>query len=133
MKTKRGVTLIELTISIVIVSVCLIPVALMYQQSARGSYITRVMTVATLLAEEKMEEALMLGYLGVASVASTAFPSPFDDYNYEVIVHYVDPSGDPPDFDTPVDPTVTDYKSVLIEVDRSGTETVSLKSLLTNF
>ncbi len=129
MKTKRGVTLIELTISIVIVAICLIPIALMYQQAAQGGYVTRVMTVATLLAEEKMEETLILGYLGVNSVASTAFPSPFTDYNYEVIINYVDPS----DLDASVNPTVTDHKSVLVQVDRSGLETISLKSLLTNY
>jgi len=130
MKNKRGFSLIELVIAIVIISTCAIGVAIMFQEASSGSYIAVVMTVATALAEEKMEETLRLGYSSASSVSSTAFASPFDDYTYEVIVHYVDES----DLDTSVDPTVTDYKNVEVQISHAVIDqAVVLNSVLANY
>ena len=132
MRVKNGFTLIELLISIVIFSICLVSVVVMFQQALYGGYDTRVLTIANFLAEEKMEEVLTLGYAGVTSVAATNFPSPFNSYTFEVAVHYVQP----PDLDTSVDPTVTDYKNVEVKVVKpmpNYNATVTMSSLLTNY
>lgn len=125
---KNGFTLIELIISIIVISICVIPIAVMYQQALQGSLETKVLTVATSLAEEKMEEILRLGYSGISNVGLNNFPKPFDDYNYEVIVHYVEAS----DLDTSVDPTETDYKNIEVQVTHA-IQTVTLTSLLTDY
>lgn len=125
---KKGFTLIGLVISIIIISICSIPIAIMYQQASLGSFQTRAITIATALAEEKMEEVLRLGYLGISDAAGN-FLTPFQDYSYQVIVHYVEAE----DLDTPVDPTVTGYKNIELQVNHSAMGSIKLNSLLTNF
>jgi len=126
----KGFTLIELIISTVVLGLCVIPIALIHQEAMHGSYQTKVLTVATALAEEKMEETLILGFSGVASVASTSFASPFDDYSYQVTVHYVNGS----DMDTSVDPTVTTYRNIEVQVSHSLIDqAVVLNSALTDY
>jgi len=125
----KGFSLIELIISIVVISICAISLATMYQEASRGSYKTEATTVATILAEDKLEETLMDGYSGVSSVGSTAFDSPFGDYTYQVTVNYVNAA----DLETSVDPTVTDYRTIEVQVDHAAiSHSVTIKSLLTN-
>lgn len=126
---NEGFSIIELVISIVVVSICIIPISLLYQEAMRGSIETNVLTVANALAEGELEENLQLGFSGVSDVASTAFSEPFDDYSYQVTVHYVNAS----DLETSVDPTVTDYRTVEVQVSHDAIGTISSKSLLTNY
>jgi prepilin-type N-terminal cleavage/methylation domain-containing protein len=128
MKTNKGFTLVELVISIVIISICVLSIALMYQEALRGSFNAKVITVATALAEEKMEEILRLGYLGVGNVGQTNFSSPFSDYSFKITVHYVQAT----DLNNPVDPTVTEYKNVEVKVMHSNIAT-TINSLLTDY
>ena len=129
MISQKGFSLIELVLAIVIIGIVIIPTALRYQEAMHGSCQTKVLTIATGLAEDKMEESLGLGYSNVADESLTSFGSPFDDYGYQVTVHYVNEGA----FDTSVDPTVTDYKSVEIQVSHSLLDqAVVTKSVLTN-
>ena len=129
MRQGKGFTLVELVMSIIIIAICAIPTALMFQQAAGKSFITRVTTVATALAEEKMEETLGLGFSGVTDSGPTAFSSPFSDYSYQVTVYYVQAA----DLNTSVSPTVTAYKNVEVRISHSAVGTVSLMSLLTSY
>lgn len=131
MKIKAGFTLPELVISIVIINIAIISVALMYQVALRGSFNTKIMAVATVLLEEKAEEVLRLGYVGIdnATTTNTSFLDPFSDYQYQVTVHYVNNSS----LDTSVDPTVTGYKNVEVRVTYSNIAPVIINSLLTNY
>lgn len=128
MKSQSGFTLFEVVISMVIISICIFSVALMFQESLRGSVELRFMTQATALAEEKMEEISRLGYAGVSNVASDYFPSPFSDYSYRVTVHCVQAAN----LDTSVDPIVTEYKNVEVKVTKVNQAPVIINSLLTN-
>lgn len=127
-KFLTGFTIVELLMAIIIISICVIPVALMYQQATQGSYQTRVLTVATALAEEKMEEVLRLGYSGVSDIGLSNFPSPFADYSFQVDVDNVEAE----DLDTSV-VNETGYKSVEVQVSHSVAPSVTVKSLLTNY
>ena len=128
--TNKGFSLLELVLAIVIIGLCAIPIALSHQQAAAGSIQTKVLTIATALAEEKMEVAINDGFSGVSDVASTAFNSPFDDYSYQVTVHYVDSS----DLDTPIDPTASDYKNIEVQVSHSILDQgVALSTVLVDY
>ena len=125
----QGFTLIGLVLSIIIISICAIPLSLMFGQASRAGLPNRITTIATALAEEKMDEVLRLGYSGVSDQGLTDFPVPFDDYSYQVVVHYVDSS----DLNTPVEPTITDYRTVEVNLRHDDIATITIKSLLTAY
>ncbi len=129
MRRKSGFTLVELIVSIIVISICFLSVALMYQEVLRGAFQTRMLSTATALAEEKTEEILSKGYSGVGNVVSTTFPSPFGGYSFQVTVHCV-ASGN---LDTSVDPTATEYKNVQVKVTHSSIADIPLTSLIANY
>ncbi|MFA5090848.1 MAG: type II secretion system protein [Candidatus Omnitrophota bacterium] len=129
MKKNKAFTLAELAISLVIISICVFSVALMYQQASYGSFNTQVITVATGLAEETMEETLRLGYAGINSSSPVNFPAPFDSYSRQVAVHYVNPAN----LDAYVDPLQTEYKRVEVTVLHNAVAVATLTSLVTNY
>ena len=122
---EKGVTLLELIISIGIISFSLGAIVLLYTQVVEDSTSMRFTSVATTLAMEKMEETLAQDYNSVKGVSSTAFKSPFSDYIYQVQVVYVDE----PNLDTPLTGKVTDYKKVEISVLHPLVGTVKLYTL----
>ena len=125
--SQTAFTFVELVMSIIILSVCAIPIALLHQQASLGSHQARVVTIATALAEEKLEEVLRLGFAGVSDVGSTNFNSPFSDYSFQVDVDYVEEA----DLDTPVG-YVTNHKSIEVQVSHSLAPSITVKSLLTD-
>lgn len=129
MKIKKGLTLAELIIAIIIISICALSIAVMYQEAIHGNFKVKAMTIATALEEEKAEEVLRLGYNGVNNSGPSYFPSPFNEYSFQVIVHYVQESN----LDIPVDPIQTEYKNVEVRVMHNDIGTISLNSLLTNY
>lgn len=129
MKAKNGFTLAELIISIIIISLSVLSMALIFQETLRGSPAVKAMTIATALAEEKIDEVLRLGYAGVNNTGPTNFPSPFSDYSFQIVVHYVDATG----LDTSVDPLQTEYRNVEVRVMHSGIANISVNSLLANY
>ncbi|MBU4148944.1 MAG: type II secretion system GspH family protein [Candidatus Omnitrophica bacterium] len=130
MTNNKGFSLLELVLSIVIIGLCIIPIALSHQQAAAGSIQTKVLTVATALAEEKMEEAINAGFSGVSNTSLTSFSSPFTDYSYQVTVHYVDAL----DLDTSIDPATSDYKNIEVQVSHGILDqSVAVKSLLVDY
>lgn len=128
-KRKRGMTLIELVLSIIIIAVCLIPVSTMYNQVLSKIYKSRVMTTASALAEETMDQHLGKTFSGIANTVLTSFSSPFSDYSYQVVVNYVEAAN----LNTSVDPTVTQYKRVEVRITHSQIGTLRMVSLLTNY
>ncbi|MFH1645673.1 MAG: hypothetical protein ABIB11_04550, partial [Candidatus Omnitrophota bacterium] len=87
-------------------------------------------TLATALAEEKMEQMLLQDFSEVNSIPETSFSTPYLDYTYQVSVCYVDPS----DFDASISPDVSDYKKVEVQVSHPFlNEAVVLKTLLVDY
>lgn len=127
-KNNKGLTLIELVLSIVIIAICFIPVATMYQQVLSKIYRSRVVTIAGALAEEKMDEVSGKNFLNINDEGPASFSNPFGDYSYEVVVHYVQPGN----LNTSVDPTVTDYKNIEVRISHSEIGTMRINSLVTN-
>lgn len=129
MQNNKGLTLIELVLSIIIISICFLVLAMIYQQVLNNIYGTRVMSIASALAEEKTDDVFGKGYSGITNQSSASFSSPFSDYTYEVVVNYVNDA----DLNTPVDPTVTEYKRVEVRVTHSQTGTFRMVSLLSDY
>ncbi|MBU1727392.1 MAG: prepilin-type N-terminal cleavage/methylation domain-containing protein [Candidatus Omnitrophica bacterium] len=127
-KYKKGVSLFEIIIAIVIISIAVLGLVTMFQMSLKGGVSARYLTVAAGLAEEKMEEVLRLGYANITNQGPSSFSSPFSDYQYRVIWHYVQSTN----LSTSVDPTVTEYKNVLVNVTHANMAAVTLNSLLTD-
>ena len=124
-----GFTLVEMLMAIIVISLCAGSLAVFFEQASQGSYKTRVLTIASALAEEKMEETISLGFSSVSDSGPAAFSSPFNEYTAQVVVHYAQANN----LDVSVDPVVTAYKTVEVLVDHSAIEAISLKSLLTNY
>jgi len=132
MKHKKGYSLVELIIAVVLIGICILPVALVFQTVLAKNYRLTVITTAVSLAEDKMDEVLIQGYTiggGVGVVYSESFASPFDDYSYAVEVHNVEP----PNLGTSVDPTDTGYKNVEVRVAHAQAGTYKLVSMVTNW
>lgn len=134
MKRKRGVTFIELIMAIIVVSISVLSVALIYQQVLKDSVSARVLTVATSLAEEKMEEKFGLGYSGVSVGTEGPFRfnnssgSPFYEYRYLINVTYVNETDPNVESATP-----TGYKRITVSVVHSQIGNVTVRTLVTNY
>ena len=89
---KKGVTLIELIISIVIMSIAFYSLINVFTTVAPGDINVRTLTIGTHLLNEKMEEVMLKSYTGIATQAATSFNSPFNNYQYRVVVDYVSSS-----------------------------------------
>lgn len=127
MKNKKGITLLELIVSIVIIAICFGVVSTIYGQVLGKIHKSRTIVIANALAEEKMDEVLGDEYLGIGN-DSDNFSSPFGDYSYQVVVSYVDAA----DLNTSV-AGPTPYKNVEVRVSHSEIETIEIISLLTDY
>ncbi len=126
-KNCRGLTLVELILTIIIIAICFIPVSVIYQQVLGNAHRTRVIAVAESLASSKLDEVLGDGFASVSDESSTSFSSPFTDYSYEVEVDYVAAA----DLTTAV-VGPTEYKRIEVKVTHSEIGTMTLTSLLTS-
>lgn len=86
---KNGFTLIEITIALLVLAVGLVGLLSLFPVGFDASRRAADVTVATFLAQEKLEEAKRLGfdnYASLASVAITPFPAPYDRFSYTITV-----------------------------------------------
>ena len=125
--SQTAFTFVELVMSIIILSVCAIPIALLHQQASLGSHQARVVTIATALAEEKLEEVLRLGFSGVSDTGLSNFPDPFSGYSFRINVDYVEEA----DLNAPV-VYATNHKSIEVQVSHNLAPVIIVKSLLTD-
>lgn len=127
MRRKKGFTLIELIMAIVIGAIILTPTSIIVVESVRNTFLPEYFTIASSLLEEKVEQVTNLRYGNLTNQAGS-FTGNFSDYSYDVTVNYVDAG----DLTMPVDPTETDYKRAQITISRLGFPDVSTTTLATN-
>lgn len=77
---KRGFTLVELIMTVVVVSIVAIPLSLLISQHLESVLQSQDHTVAVNLARLEMEKVNNLSYDNVASVPFTPYPG----YNYDI-------------------------------------------------
>lgn len=126
MMNNKGLTIVEIVISMVVISISVLSIVFSYQQALNNSVKTRSLTVGTGLAEDKIEEMLAREYSAVASETGS-FSSPFADYSYSVDVYNVQSS----DLDTSYG-SETGYKRVDVTVAGGDGTTVELDTLITD-
>jgi type II secretory pathway pseudopilin PulG len=145
MKKDKGLSIIEIILAVVIISICVLSMAALFQQVLRGSPDIKKLTVATALSEEAMERVMELGYNILNSSYSEVFNfiAPFNasDQNYNCSFN---PGGfdyqlnmfnvSSADLDTPVS-NATDYKRVEVTVKYGSncSRSVTAVSLFTNY
>lgn len=109
LKSRAAFSLIEIVIVIIVLGICLTPVAILFQNILVKYEEPEAIQVAVSLAEQEMERVTGLRFSSINSQAQTGYTGNFANYNYEVIV-------------TPVplgladDPTMQEYKHIEIRV-----------------
>jgi type II secretory pathway pseudopilin PulG len=129
MKNKKGFTIIEVIIFIVIASVGFLILSATYTSVLEYNATGENLSVATSLCEGMMEEILDThSFDTIANVSQTAFASPFGSYTYQVNWYYVHPVNLKENAGV-----VTDYKVVKVIVDHGCIEPVQLTTLMVNY
>ena len=144
MRKDKGLSIIEVILAVVIISICVIAMASLFQGILRGSPDVKSLTVATALSEEAMERALGISFNEISNGSYSKvfnFSSPFNAsscncssnsscFDYRLNVFYVNSTH----LDTPA-ANATEYKRVEVTVKygQNCNRNVSAVSLLTNY
>jgi len=83
---KKGFTLLEVLITIAILSVGLLGMASLTVGIIKGNRFSNDTTTATTLAQDRFEDIQIMDYSGVTSETKAVLPSPNDEYKQEVTV-----------------------------------------------
>jgi len=83
---KKGFTLLEVLITIAILSVGLLGMASLTVGIIKGNRFSNDTTTATTLAQDRFEDIQIMDYSGVTSETKAVLPSPNDAYQQEVTV-----------------------------------------------
>lgn len=92
---RKGLTLIELAISIALMSLVVLWSINIFNNIGRGSSTTSDIEVATMLASQKVEELKRYSQLsGLTSPQTGTFSSPYSDFSYRIDLSSGTSSGD---------------------------------------
>ena len=114
-KNDKGFTLIEVLIAMAILSVGLLGTAALITGIIKGNQISNRLTIATTLAQDKMEEIKGDSYSNAVTETKAFLPSPDDQYEREVTVD---------------DSSATDMKTVTVTVYWGSDKSVVLQTIL---
>lgn len=98
---KAGVTLLELLILIVVVSIALVPLYALFNQALNNHVSAQIMTVSAYLGQYVMESILAKSFFELQSDLTSAeqfygnttpFGAPFEHYFYTLRVDAIDPA-----------------------------------------
>lgn len=132
---SRGISLIEVIITLVVLSIAAVGVLSVFTVGVKGSANPLITGQAVKLAQEKMDETIALrksgGYNAVVSAPVTAFPAPFAAFSWSRIVTCVTAA----DLNTSIGspPCAGGYAHVTITVTHAVIASVSLDSLVTSY
>ena len=114
-----GFTLVEVLVAMVILSVGLLGLGALTVGIAESNRSSRDLTVSTTLAQDKLEDIKKASYVSVVSEAKTACPSPYSDFQREVVVA--------------TDSPASGMKSVTVTVSwNSDEDDITLQTILVN-
>jgi prepilin-type N-terminal cleavage/methylation domain-containing protein len=85
---RRGLTLIEMAISIALISIVVLWSINVINNLGKGSATTSDMEIATLLASQKIEELKTYNYTTLSQLTSQqtgTFPSPYNQFLYKIV------------------------------------------------
>ena len=118
-----GFTLIEMVMIIVLVGIGLVPLMNMFYGSGRSMSQSDFVTIATELAQKKLDGYIQGGYAALPGSASGTFAAPFAAYSWSETATSVDENF--------LSAGSTNYKKVIITVTGSG-QTLTLTTVLAN-
>jgi len=91
-RNNNGFTLMEVLIAMVILSVGLLGTAALTIKIINSNKLSNMISTATVLAQDKMENIKRIGYSNTVSETKASMSSPYDNYEREVIVTPNSPS-----------------------------------------
>lgn len=106
---NKGLTLIELIITIVIAAIVLLPTSMVVVESVRHAHLPEYYTIASSLLEREVERVTNLRFGAVTNEGPTSYSGNFSNYSYQLSFYYVNAG----DLNTQVTGP-TDYKRVTI-------------------
>jgi prepilin-type N-terminal cleavage/methylation domain-containing protein len=124
---KKGITLIELIMAIVIAAIILIPLSVVIVESVTHTIIPEHYTIASSLLEREMDRVSALRFSTVANEGPTSYAGSFSNYSRQVSFYYVNAGA----LNTQV-VGPTGYKRVTITISRTGLPFVSAVTLVTD-
>ena len=124
---KRGFTLIEVILSVVILAVVLTPFSLLVANVIRQNIYSQAQATAVSLAEGELDRITNMRFSAVDDEASVAFSAPFLAYTRAAAVDYVNADA----LDTPV-AGPTNYKRAQVSVNNAISGTITLTTLVAN-
>jgi prepilin-type N-terminal cleavage/methylation domain-containing protein len=89
MKSRRGFSLIETVIGLAVIGIAFYLLASVFINLAPRTARVETIDKKTYLASGKLEEFLTRSFSQTSNQAAAAFPAPFSNYNYQVVVTYV--------------------------------------------
>ena len=117
-KNRKGFTIIEAVLAIVILSASFLGLAAVLSNTSLTSIDLDVSTTAILLGRSTMAKTIAKPFANITTVTTTAYGGSFSDFSYKVDVDCVDPA----DLDTPTACTgdAANYKRVMVTVTGTG-------------
>lgn len=88
-KSRSGFTLIELVVALAVVSIAFYAIISVFATVAPRNINSEDLSKSTYLANRIMEETTAKNFAGILSVSATSFSSPFNNFNYKIVVDYV--------------------------------------------
>lgn len=126
---KKGITLIEVIISIVVIAIIMYSSVQVFVSSGAKGANVEVFSVAQSLAENKLEECIGKSFAYISSEAQTSFSSPLNSYSYQIVVNYVSKEA----LDASVGYT-TSYKKITVQIRHpSLSNPTTLESIRINY
>ena len=123
-KNSKGFTLIELIIVIIIAGIGIVPLINMFYGAGLSMGQSDFITLATELAQKKMDDNTQLGFSAIPEDAGGTFPAPHAAYSYTTTVTLVNANF----LD---DASSTTYKKLVVTVTSAG-RNVTLTTVLSN-
>ncbi len=90
LKSKSGFSLLEVMVAVVILGFGLLAIMHLFPIGLRASKISQDTTVATFLAQQKMEELRATRYANIGDSPTGTFDSPFDNFSWTKSVTVVE-------------------------------------------
>ncbi len=137
MINKRSFSLIEVIITISVLSICLTPLCIMIVNVVQKNVLSQVQATAVSLAQGEIERVSNLRFSSVNCEAQSAFSTPFSAYSRQVLVDYVNSGAlntslGQPSLCASAGGSTTNYKRVQMVITHPIIGSLTLITLLTN-
>lgn len=125
---KKGYTLIEFVIAIIVISIAFYAIIAVFISTTPKSVNVEDLARAKYLASRVLEETMAKGFQNISCAAAASFPAPFQNFRAETTVTFV--TSAEPNIASPVE---TNYKKVDVKVWGGLAPTVEVITLVSTY